>query len=223
MSFSNEMRLWNTTGKRLYINTQEREQFLDACKYLKNSKHRMLCEVIHWSGCRISEALELSPNRINVNDKTIIFRTLKRRATNKNGTAKLPHFRAVPIPSELIESLDLIFQIRNAQRINKENTLNVYFWHSQRDNKKQMNRTTAWRIVSKVLNDCNIVGPHANPKGFRHGFGVSMTLAGMDVYKLKDRLGHATADTTEIYRQAIGLEDHQLQMAYWNKIKALAE
>jgi len=218
MSFAQEMRLWDSDGKRLYINTEERAAFMNATKYLNNAKHRMLCEVIHWTGCRISEALELSPGRINVKDKSIIFRTLKQRSKNKNGDVKKPSYRAVPVPAELIENLDLVFKIRNVQRANSKRNIDSYLWANQRDPLKHISRVTAWRIVAAVLKDCNIKGPHASPKGFRHGFGVAMTLAGMDVYKLRDRLGHASAETTEIYRAAVGKDDHKLQMQYWDKI-----
>ena len=44
-----------------------------------------------------------------------------------------------------------------------------------------------------------------------------MTIAGMDLEKLRKRLGHANAATTEVYRQAATQENHDLQMQYHAK------
>ena len=219
--FLDEMRIYDGRGNRLYVNTKEREGFLEQAKELDKSSHRLFCEVLHWTGCRISEALELTPRRIDIEAKTILFRTLKKRLKTKEGKIKKPVFRAVPVPTDLIESLDIFYQIRVAHKTQKG--LDDYFWpHSQKKN-ETMTRVTGWNIVKRTLAAANIVGAHANPKGFRHGYGVAMTLAGMDVFILRDRLGHSSAETTQIYRQAIGKENHQLSMSYWEKVKALSQ
>ena len=62
---------------------------------------RAFCHTLGWSGCRISEALALAGERIDVAAGTITFETLKRR---RRGL-----FRTVPIPPELATMLDLVF------------------------------------------------------------------------------------------------------------------
>jgi site-specific recombinase XerD len=110
------------------------------------------------------------------------------------------------VPAELITNLDLVFNIRRKLR---EKQLDELFW--------PVTRLTLWRQIKKAMSIASIEGPQATAKGFRHGFGVAMTLAGMDVYLLAQRLGHANAATSQIYRQVVGEDDHKLQMQYWDK------
>ena len=219
--FADEMRLFDDDSNRLYVDGRERELFLEEAKNLPEAKHRLFCEVLHWSGCRISEALELTPRRIEINACAIKFRTLKRRSVTRSGKQKKTEYRLVPVPKELIENLDLAFGVRKAQRSKKG--LDAYFWPNALDPKKTMSRTTGWNIIKRVFAKLDIEGAHTTPKGFRHGYGVAMTLAGMDVYKIQQFLGHSSADTTQIYRQAIGYENHQYAMSYWDKLEEIKQ
>jgi integrase len=69
---------------------------------------RTLCGVLHATGCRISEALGLTAERIDLAGRVIVFESLKKRRTGM--------FRAVPVPPELLDALDLVHGIREAQR-----------------------------------------------------------------------------------------------------------
>lgn len=219
--FADEMRLFDNDSNRLYVDSRERELFLEEAKNLPEPKHRLFCEVLHWTGCRISEAMELTPRRIEINARAIKFRTLKRREFTRSGKKKNPEYRLVPVPNELIENLDLAFGVRKAHRSQKG--LDDLFWPNANDPKKPMSRTTGWNIIKRVFEKLGIKGAHTTPKGFRHGYGVAMTLAGMDVYKIQQFLGHSSADTTQIYRQAIGYENHQYAMSYWEKLAELTQ
>jgi len=56
-----EMRLYDTDGRRLYLNAEERAAFLAAAATAP-PKTRLFAETLHCTGCRLSEALELSQN-----------------------------------------------------------------------------------------------------------------------------------------------------------------
>ncbi|WP_166426121.1 site-specific integrase [Paraglaciecola sp. 20A4] len=217
ISFADEMRLYDDAGNRLYLNSKERQDFISASKLLDKPQHRLFCEVLHWTGARLTEPLILCPRLIDIDNYSITLQTLKRRKVSKTGKPQKPQFRSIPVPKELIENLDLIFNIRKAKRTGDQALLDKLFWPNATDSKKPISRTTSWNIIKRVLLSVNINGPQACPKGLRHGFGVAMTLAGMDVFKLRDRLGHVSAETTQIYRQVVGRDDHDLQMQYWEK------
>ena len=51
---------------------------------------RTFCHTLAYTGCRISEALALTTDRIDFKDGTVIFESLKKRRTGV--------FRPVPIP-----------------------------------------------------------------------------------------------------------------------------
>lgn len=214
--YASEMRLFDPgTGDRLYMNEKERERFIAAARSLDNRSHWLFCELVHWTGCRISEALELTPRRIDTEALTVRFRTLKKNKYTKQGQLKAPVFRDIPLSEDLILKLDLFFDIRKAKKTGKK--VDALFWPNQADPKRPIARTTGWRIIKRALDAAGIEGPQATAKGFRHGYAVAMIKAGMSIYELKDRLGHESASTTAIYAQVVGQDAHELQMQYWEK------
>ena len=72
-----EMRLFSADGERLYLTNEERHKFLEAATN-EEREHRVFCSILHYTGCRPSEALELTPKSILMSDKEIVFRTLKK-------------------------------------------------------------------------------------------------------------------------------------------------
>ena len=58
-----EMRLHDPSGNRLYLNAEERTAFLAAARR-QPARDRTLCEALHWTGCRPSELLEITPARV---------------------------------------------------------------------------------------------------------------------------------------------------------------
>jgi len=214
--YASEMRLFDPdTGNRLYLDAEERQRFLIAATTLEKRHHRMLCEVLHWTGCRISEALELTSRQVNTEKHVIRFRTLKKRNRTRQGELKGPVFRDVPIPKELAMGLDLVFEIRKTRKTGKG--VDLPLWPNQADRKRPMDRSTGWRVVKRVLDVAGIHGPQATPKGFRHGFAVAMIQGGMDYRLLQQRLGHEQATTTAIYLQVMGQEAHDIQMNIWDR------
>jgi integrase len=203
LGMSPEMRLWDADGRRLYLTADERTRFLAAAAH-EDREDRIFCNVLHYSGCRPSEAAELTPRRIQIAENELVFRTLKKRAKDRQGRKKQPQYRAVPVPSRLIEELDLVFDLRRRRRSNSD--LDVLLW--------PQDRTTLWRMVKRVMARADIGGPQATSKGLRHGFGIAMLASAKPVPLniLRDLMGHADTKTTEIYLQAIGIEKREMVM-----------
>jgi integrase/recombinase XerD len=53
-------------------------------------------------------------------------------------------------------------------------------------------------------------GPHACPKGLRHGFGVHAIASGVPLNMLSKWMGHASLEVTAIYANALGSEEQGL-------------
>lgn len=58
-------------------------------------------------------------------------------------------------------------------------------------------------------------GPHATPKGLRHGFGLHAVRCGIPVNLVQRWLGHANMATTAIYLQAMGREERDIAARMW--------
>ena len=72
------MQLHDPRGKRLYLTAEERRAFLAAAAEAARPV-RTLCGVLHATGCRISEALALTPERVDLTGKAVVFESLKKR------------------------------------------------------------------------------------------------------------------------------------------------
>lgn len=176
----------DATGRRKYVTEDERRRFLAVADRLAPG-WRALCYVLAYTGCRISEALDLTVHQLDHHAGTMTFRTLKRRR---------PVFRTMPVPRPLILML-LALPPRPDGR----------FWHSH--------RTTAWRKISSAMRFAGIDGPMASCKGLRHGFGLRAAAAGVPPNLIAKWLGHASLATTAIYLDAVGREERQFAKRMW--------
>ena len=61
----------------------------------------------------------------------------------------------------------------------------------------------------------DIEGPHATPKGLRHGFGVQAAAATRQPRLVQKWLGHRSLDTTAIYVDAQDEEERELAARMW--------
>lgn len=192
--------LYNDQGKRLYLTADERQAFFDKAK--EHSREiRTLCHTLHITGCRLSEALEITVDKVDLADQTIIFRTLKQRGKTR--------YRSVPVPSDYLDSLEMVHTVRRAQKSRVGKKKNPKLWHWK--------RTQAWRHVKKVMLEAGIdtTLPHATPKGLRHAYGIHAIESGVPVTELQKLLGHSDLKTTSIYLNAQGAEKRALVARMW--------
>ena len=173
--------LYDPRGHRKYLTEPERNRFLKAARSTDTAV-RAFCEVLAYSGCRLSEALALTPERVDSAAGFLVFESLKRRRRRV--------FRAVPVPSGLLETLAPL-QLRNAR---DGSASKLWSW----------SRTTAWRRVREVMRTAELSGTAATPKGLCHSFGVLGVVAAVPLTLLQRWMGHSDISTTAIYLDASG-------------------
>ncbi len=191
--------LFDENGHRLYLTPGEMDAFLAAGE--KASREvRTFCTSLYYTGCRITEALELRPDRFDFANKTLTFETLKKR---KRGI-----YRAVPVPFEVLDQLDMVHGIKEILKTKKPTSLETPLWG--------WSRTTAWRRIKEVMDEAKIDdGPHKTPKGLRHGYGVRAIVKKVPLTSLQKWMGHAKLETTAIYLNAVGEEQHTIAAQMW--------
>lgn len=201
-----ENQLYDNKGNRLYMTGEERAAFIEAANSV-DRKVKTLCNVLAYTGCRISEALELTPRRIELAERSIIFRTLKKRKDKKTGKPKIV-YRSVPVPASLIEQLDLVYGIREIQRRGVESELDTRIW--------SWKRCWAWNLTKQVMEAAGVPdGPHKTNKGLRHAYGIGAMKAGVQLNMLCKWMGHADLKTTAIYANALGDEERAIAERMW--------
>ena len=192
-----EMRIHTADGKRLYLNAEERAAFLDAAA-LQQPHVRLFGETLHYTGCRLSEALELTPERIDLSEGRVLLRSLKKRREDV--------YRAVPVPERYMGSLEVAFGIRKVQKRKKGASDPLWSW----------TRRHGWKIIKDIMIAADIVdGPHRTPKGLRHGYGMNAIQKGVPLHMLQKWMGHAQLTTTAIYANAAGKEEVELADRMW--------
>jgi integrase/recombinase XerD len=191
------MRLYDQRGHRKYLTPSERECFFTAAEQSLD-KTRTFCGTLAHAGCRISEALALTADRVDFSDGVLIFESLKKRRRNV--------YRAVPVPTAFLSSLNLVHDLRSLQgRADRGRGVRLWAW----------SRTTAWRRVCEVMQTAGITGVHATPKGLRHGFGIKAVTAEVPLSMTQKWLGHSQLSTTAIYTDATGAEERQIAERMW--------
>lgn len=191
------MQLHTAGGERKYLTAEERDRFLRVAEAAGRDV-RTFCMTLAHAGCRLSEALALTADRVDLAAGVLVLESLKKRRTGV--------YRAVPVPPALLEALDLVHGIRELQgRRGRGRGVQLWPW----------SRMTGWRHVHAAMVAAGLEGPHASPKGLRHGFGVAAVSAGIPLNLVQRWLGHAHLTTTAIYADAVGAEEKDIASRMW--------
>jgi integrase/recombinase XerD len=189
--------LYAKDGGRKYLTASERQRVLTAVGDLPPSR-ALFALTLAWTGARVSEVLALTPASFHLDSGLVAVTTLKRRR----------HLvREVPVPPELMAALDSSFALAAAQRDPEATTTRLWKWR----------RETAWRIVKGVMEDADVGGRCACPKGLRHSFGIGALQAGVPLNLVQRWLGHASLATTAIYADALGPEEMEFARRFWSR------
>ena len=95
--------VFNERGERLFFTGEERRAFIEAAEYERSDKAVTFCSLLHYTGCKLTEALKLTPRQIDCDGKAIVLTPRLRDAP-----------RIVPVPNSLIDLLDKVHGVRSA-------------------------------------------------------------------------------------------------------------
>ena len=139
---------------RKYLTRAERERFLAAARAHPKPGVQTLARTLAITGCRVSEALGIRACDVDLEARELRIATLKRRKA---------HWRAVPVPEDLVHVLELVHRLRRLQA--SARGANRRLW--------PITRQTANRQVGAIMRTAGIEGPQACPRGLRHSYGVA--------------------------------------------------
>ncbi|MGI9375969.1 MAG: tyrosine-type recombinase/integrase [Tsuneonella suprasediminis] len=182
--------MFSDGGQRKYLTSSELDAFLEAAEK-RPLQIRAFCLMLYHSGCRISEALALTAEQIDFDQKVVVVQSLKKR--------KKTHFRSIPIPDNYLEILKILVSDIPAP--------NDRLW--------PWARMTAYRYVRSVMLAAGVVGEQASPKGLRHGFAIRAIQQKVPLPLVQRWLGHADLKTTAIYTHAVGPEEREIAARMW--------
>jgi integrase/recombinase XerD len=146
-------------------------------------RDRALFELVYGAGLRISEAVELERDALDLTQGTV-------RVTGKRGKTRL-----VPLPAETVEHLQRYLEFARPS-LQRKPIYTVIL--SNRG--LPLRRQTAYaslRRYSEALGLPESVSPHT----LRHTYAVDLLRGGADLRAVQELLGHQSIATTQVYTQ----------------------
>ena len=145
-------------------------------------RDRALLEFLYGSGARISEAVGLTPDALDVEDRSVLLR-------GKGGKQ-----RRVPIGSYAIAAMEA-YLVRSRPALAVRSPVPRQVFLNARGG--VLSRQSAWGIVSAAAGRAGVVD--VSPHTLRHSFATHLLEGGADVRVVQELLGHASVTTTQIY------------------------
>jgi integrase/recombinase XerD len=147
----------------------------------RDLRDRALLELLYSTGARISEAVGLDVDDIDVTDRGVILH-------GKGGKQRL-----VPVGRPAIAALDA-YLVRGRPVLVTRGTPALFL--NARGGR--LSRQSAWQVLQDAAERAGItvgVSPHT----LRHSFATHLLEGGADVRVVQELLGHASVTTTQIY------------------------
>ena len=164
-----------------FLNQTEIEMLLAAPDTSTENglRDRAILELMYASGLRVSEAVNLKTNDIDI-DSGIVTTTGKGSKT-----------RRVPVGSSAVEWLKSYLAVRR-KKANIEID-NIFV----NKNGVPLNRQIIHKMISEYARKCGLEG--VSPHTLRHSFATHLVQNSADIRSVQQMLGHADISTTQIY------------------------
>jgi integrase/recombinase XerD len=183
------------------LNTQDVDRLLSIFETYKltpaGGRNKALVRLIYSTGIRVTEAITLRLDSINLEERQSIQVTGK---GNKD--------RTLPLPADT--KLILIDYLNTSRPQLVKNKSIDYLFVSSRGN--QLSRQVVWTIIHNAAELAGLK-KHISPHTLRHSFATHLLRGGIHLRKVQELLGHANLSTTQIYT---ALSDNQLRESYNN-------
>ena len=159
-----------------------REDVSRLLSAVSNLKHSLLLELLYGCGLRVSEAVKLKIEDLDLQQGVIHVRQ-----------AKGGKDRILPIPSKIVPNL--VFHIRHLPEGNP------YLFPARPDKDGyHICKKTAYQVVKQSAEKAGI-RKNVSPHTLRHSFATHHLEGGTDIRIIQKLLGHASITSTQLYTQ----------------------
>ena len=154
------------------------------CRRWRQNPVRLDLEVINFTAptqAVISRSVNFTAQQVDFSRRVIVFSGL------------LPHLahirRSVPVPDSFLQLLDEVHEVRRVQ--SGPQAMEKLWLQSKKTMHEKVSRVIAAAGISG--------GPHALPKGIRHGFFVQAICRRVAITRLQKWMGHSFMEYTAQY------------------------
>jgi integrase/recombinase XerD len=146
-------------------------------------RDRALLEVLYGTGARISEAVGLDVDDLDVTDGTVLLR-------GKGGKERL-----VPVGRFALDAVEAYLVRGRPELVAAGRGTPALFLNARGG---RLSRQSAWSVLVRAADRAGVtrdVSPHT----LRHSFATHLLDGGADVRVVQELLGHASVTTTQVY------------------------
>jgi integrase/recombinase XerD len=168
------------------ISVEDVERLLDAAGYAGTAlavRDRALLELLYATGARISEAVGLDVDDLDLRDRSVLLR-------GKGGKE-----RRVPIGSFAVASLDA-YLVRARPELVAAGRGTARLFLNARGG--PLSRQSAWTVLGTAAERAGLAGG-ISPHTLRHSFATHLLDGGANIREVQELLGHSSITTTQIY------------------------
>lgn len=148
-------------------------------------RDRALLEVLYGTGARISEAVGLDVDDIDLAEETASVRLFGKGRKE----------RVVPMGRYAVEALEA-YLVRARPVIAGAGRGGPALFLNTRG--RRLSRQSAWAVIQEAAGRAGL-DAHVSPHTLRHSFATHLLAGGADVRVVQELLGHASVTTTQIY------------------------
>jgi integrase/recombinase XerD len=177
-----------TPAKRLpkAITLEQVESLIEAAGFEQTPlavRDRALVELLYGTGARISEAVGLAVDDIDLDGRTVLL-------SGKGGKQ-----RRVPLGSFAAKAVDAyLIRVRPALAANGTGTPRLLL----NSRGGPLSRQSAWSLLRSAAEKAGLAN-NISPHTLRHSFATHLLEGGADVRVVQELLGHSSVTTTQIY------------------------
>jgi integrase/recombinase XerD len=168
------------------ISVGQVERLLEAASLgdtTESLRDRALLEVLYATGARVSEAVGLNLDDLDLETRSV-------RLLGKGDRQRL-----VPVGSYAVDAVEAyLVRARPALASRGRGTPAVFV--NQRG--ARLGRQSAWAVIQQCAQRAGLQA-HVSPHTLRHSFATHLLEGGADVRVVQELLGHASVTTTQIY------------------------
>lgn len=168
------------------IGIEDVEALLDAAGYARTTlayRDRALLELLYGTGARISEAVGLDVDDLDLADNSVLLR-------GKGGKD-----RRVPVGSYAAKALGTYLTSARPELVAAGRGTPKVFLNSRGG---PLSRQSAWVVLRSAAERAGLT-VEISPHTLRHSFATHLMEGGADVRVVQELLGHASVTTTQIY------------------------
>ena len=146
-------------------------------------RDRALLELLYGTGARISEAVGLDVDDLDLPDSTVHLR-------GKGGKERI-----VPVGSFAQEAVEAYLVRGRPELAGAGRGLSALFLNARGG---RLSRQSAWAVLAKAADRAGVTA-EVSPHTLRHSFATHLLDGGADVRVVQELLGHASVTTTQVY------------------------